>query len=109
MAVNSNLTKILFKYSGYVSTPTLGATWKGKDFVIAMRFRLVQLIAVVFLFLDSTFFLVEMEKYENPSRKIIIFLVELIVSIVIFFWIRSMVSKKALNVSSPPGNRTQFL
>ena len=60
MAVNSNLTKILFKYSGYVTTPTLGATWKGKDFVIAMRFRLVQLIAVVFLFLDSTFFLVEM-------------------------------------------------
>jgi len=69
MAVNSNLTKILFKYSGYVSTPTLGATWKGKDFVIAMRFRLVQLIAVVFLFLDSTFFLVEMEKYENPSKN----------------------------------------
>jgi len=96
MAVNSNLTKILFKYSGYVSTSTLGATWQGKDFVIAMRFRLVQLIAVVFLFLDSTFFLVEMEKYENPSTKIIIFLVELIVSIVFFFGYEVWYQKKRL-------------
>lgn len=57
MAANSNLTKILFKYSGWNLNPTLATTWQGKDFVIAMRFRLVQLIAVVFLLLDSTFFL----------------------------------------------------
>ncbi|MEI6773006.1 MAG: hypothetical protein WCL90_15745, partial [Planctomycetota bacterium] len=96
MAVNSNLTKILLKYSGWTLNPTLATTWKGKDFVIAMRFRLVQLIAVVFLFLDSTFFLVEMEKYGNPSTKIIIFLVELIVSIVVFFGYELWYQKKRL-------------
>ncbi len=57
MAANSNLTKILFKYSGWNLNPTLATTWQGKDFVIAMRFRLVQLIAVVFLLSGFNFFL----------------------------------------------------
>ena len=96
MAVNSNFTKILFKYSGWATNPILAANWKGKDFVIEMRFRLVRLIAVVFLFLDSAFFFVEMKKYENPSTKIIIYLMELIASIVVFFGYEVWYQKKRL-------------
>ena len=85
MAANSNLTKILFKYSGWNLNPTLATTWQGKDFVIAMRFRLVQLIAVVFLLLDSTFFFLEMRKTENTNTNITTYLLELTTSIGVFF------------------------
>jgi len=84
MAANSNFTKILLKYSGWTLNPTLATTWQGKDFVIAMRFRLVQLIAVVFLFLDSAFFFMQIKDNENSFTKITIYLMELIASAVVF-------------------------
>lgn len=85
MAANSNFTKILLKYSGWSPNSTLATTWQGQiDFAIAMRFRLVQLIAVVFLFLDSAFFFMQIKDNENYFTKITIFLMELIASAVIF-------------------------
>jgi len=96
MAANSTFTKILLKYSGWTPNPSLATTWQGKDFVIAMRFRLVQLIAVVFLFLDSTFFYMQMKDNENPSGKITIYLIELIVSVVVFFGYELWYHKKRL-------------
>jgi adenylate cyclase len=96
MAVNSNFTKILFKYSGYNLKSTLATTWQGKDFVIAMRFRLVQLITVVFLFLDSAFFYMETKDNENSFTKIIIYMMELIASAVIFCGYELWYQKKRL-------------
>ncbi|NDE00024.1 adenylate/guanylate cyclase domain-containing protein, partial [bacterium] len=100
MAANSTFTKILLKYSGWTPNPSLATTWQGKDFVIAMRFRLVQLIAVVFLILDSTFFFMQMKDNENPSGKITIYLVELIVSVVVFFGYELWYHKKRLMYQS---------
>ena len=96
MAANSNFTKILFKYSGWNLNPTLATTWQGKDFVIAMRFRLVQLIAVVFLFLDSAFFFMQIKDNENSYTKITIYLMELIASAVIFCGYELWYQKKRL-------------
>ena len=96
MAANSNLTKILFKYSGWNLNPTLATTWQGKDFVIAMRFRLVQLIAVVFLLLDSTFFFLEMRKTENTNTNITTYLLELTTSIGVFFGYEIWYQRKRL-------------
>ena len=96
MAANSNFTKILLKYSGWNLNPTLATTWQGKDFVIAMRFRLVQLIAVVFLFLDSTFFFMQIKDNENSFTKITIYLMELIASAVVFCGYELWYQKKRL-------------
>ena len=96
MAANSNLTKVLLKYSGWNLNPTLATTWQGKDFVIAMRFRLVQLIAVVFLFLDSTFFFMQIKDNENSFTKITIYLMELIASAVVFCGYELWYQKKRL-------------
>ena len=96
MAANSNLTKILFKYSGWNLNPTLATTWQGKDFVIAMRFRLVQLIAVIFLLLDSTFFFLEMRKTENTNTNITTYLLELTTSIGVFFGYEIWYQRKRL-------------
>ncbi|MCY2940357.1 MAG: adenylate/guanylate cyclase domain-containing protein [Planctomycetota bacterium] len=96
MAANSNLTKFLLKYSGWNLNPTLATTWQGKDFVIAMRFRLVQLIAVVFLFLDSTFFFMQIKDNENSFTKITIYLMELIASAVVFCGYELWYQKKRL-------------
>jgi len=96
MAANSNFTKILFKYSGWAANPTLGATWQGKDFVIAMRYRLVQLIAVVILILDSTFFFMQIKDNENSSTRTAIYLMELITSIVIFWGYELWYQKKRI-------------
>ena len=96
MAANSNFTKILLKYSGWNLNPTLATTWQGKDFVIAMRFRLVQLIAVVFLFLDSTFFFMQIKDNENSFTKITIYLVELIASALVFCGYELWYQKKRL-------------
>ena len=96
MAANSNLTKVLLKYSGWNLNPTLATTWQGKDFVIAMRFRLVQLIAVVFLFLDSTFFFMQIKDNENSFTKITIYLMELIASALIFCGYELWYQKKRL-------------
>lgn len=96
MAVNSNFTKILLKYSRYNLKSTLATTWQGKDFVIAMRFRLVQLITVVFLFLDSAFFYMEIKDNENSFTKITIYMMELIASAVIFCGYELWYQKKRL-------------
>ncbi|MBJ7344120.1 MAG: adenylate/guanylate cyclase domain-containing protein [Gemmataceae bacterium] len=96
MAVNSNFTKILLKYSRYNLKSTLATTWQGKDFVIAMRFRLVQLIAVVFLFLDSAFFFMQIKDNENSYTKITIYMMELIASAVIFWGYELWYQKKRL-------------
>lgn len=96
MAANSNFTKILLKYSGWTLNPTLATTWQGEDFVIAMRFRLVQLIAVVFLFLDSAFFFMQIKDNENSYTKITIYMMELIASAVIFCGYELWYQKKRL-------------
>lgn len=96
MAANSNFTKILLKYSGWNLNPTFATTWKGKDYVIAMRFRLVQLIAVVFLFLDSTFFFMQIKDNENSYTKITIYLVEMIAIALIFCGYELWYQKKRL-------------
>ncbi len=96
MAANSNFTKILLKYSGQNPNSSLATTWQGKDLVIEMRFRLVQLIAVVFLFLDAIFFFLEMRKTENSNTKITTYLLELTTSIVVFFGYEIWYQKKRL-------------
>ena len=96
MAANSNFTKILLKYSGWNLNPKLATTWQGKDFVIAMRFRLVQLIAIVFLLLDSTFFFMQIKDNENSYTKITIYLMELIASALIFCGYELWYQKKRL-------------
>jgi len=96
MAVNSNFTKILLKYTRWPPNPTLATTWQERDFVVAMRFRLVQLIAVVILILDSTFFFMEIKDNENPSVKITIYLMELITCVVVFWGYELWYQKKRL-------------
>jgi len=85
MAVNSNFTKILLKFTRWPPNPNFVTTWQERDFVVAMRFRLVQLIAVVFLFLDSAFFFMQIKDNENSYTKITIYMMELIASAVIFW------------------------
>ncbi|RLS23873.1 MAG: adenylate/guanylate cyclase domain-containing protein [Planctomycetota bacterium] len=96
MAANSNFTKLLLKYSGQSPNSSLATTWQGKDLVIQMRFRLVQLIAVVFLFLDTIFFFLEMRKTENTNTKITTYLLELTTSFVVFFGYEIWYQKKRL-------------
>jgi adenylate cyclase len=96
MAANSNFTKLLLKYSGQSPNSSLATTWQGKDLVIQMRFRLVQLIAVVFLFLDAIFFFLEMRKTENTNTKITTYLLELTTSFVVFFGYEIWYQKKRL-------------
>lgn len=96
MAKNSNFTKLLLKVSGKSPNSSLATTWEGKDFVIAMRFRLVQLIAVVFLLLDATFFFLEMKKVESTNTTITTYLLELTTSSVIFFGYEIWYQKKRL-------------
>ncbi|MBJ7306169.1 MAG: adenylate/guanylate cyclase domain-containing protein, partial [Gemmataceae bacterium] len=96
MAANSSFTKILLKYSGWTLNPTLATTWQERDFVVAMRFRLVQLIAVVFLFLDSAFFFMQIKDNENSYTKITIYMMELIASAVIFWGYELWYQKKRL-------------
>jgi len=96
MTGNSTFTKILLKYSGWTPNSSLATTWQGKDFVIAMRFRLVQLIAVVFLILDAIFFFVEMKGTNNSSANITIYLLELTLSIMFFFGYEVWYQKKRL-------------
>lgn len=96
MAANSNFTKLLLKYSGQSPNSSLATTWQGKDLVIQMRFRLVQLIAIVFLFLDAIFFFLEMKKTENTNTKITTYLLELTTSIVVFFGYEIWYQKKRL-------------
>lgn len=96
MAANSNFTKLLLKYSGQSPNSSLATTWQGKDLVIQMRFRLVQLIAVVFLFLDAIFFFLEMRKTESTNTKIATYLLELTTSIGIFFGYEIWYQRKRL-------------
>lgn len=96
MAANSNFTKLLLKYSGQSPNSSLATTWQGKDLVIQMRFRLVQLIAVVFLFLDAIFFFLEMRKTESTNTKITTYLLELTTSIGIFFGYEIWYQRKRL-------------
>jgi len=96
IASNSNFTKILLKYSGWAQNPNFATTWQEKEFVIAMRFRLVQLIAVVILILDSTFFFMEIKDNENFSTRSAMYLMELIISIVVFWGYESWYQKKRL-------------
>ncbi len=96
MAANSNFTKLLLKYSGQSPNSSLATTWQGKDLVIQMRFRLVQLIAVVFLFLDTIFFFLEMRKTESTNTKITTYLLELTTSFVVFFGYEIWYQKKRL-------------
>ncbi len=96
MAANSNFTKLLLKYSGQSPNSSLATTWQGKDLVIQMRFRLVQLIAVVFLFLDTIFFFLEMRKTENTNTNITTYLLELTTSIGVFFGYEIWYQRKRL-------------
>jgi len=72
---------MLFKYSGWDPNQTV----EGDSFFIAMRFQLALLVAVVYLFLDSTFFLMQMKDNGNSSFLITIRVLELIAGIVLFF------------------------
>ncbi len=78
---NSSFTKLLFKYSGWDPNQIV----EGDGFFIAMRFQLALLVAVVYLFLDSTFFLMQMKDNENSSFLITTHVLELIVGTVLFF------------------------
>jgi len=78
---NSSFTRMLFKYSGWDPNQTV----EGDSFFIAMRFQLALLVAVVYLFLDSTFFLMQMKDNGNSSFLITIRVLELIAGIVLFF------------------------
>ena len=57
---------------------------------------MVQLIAVVFLFLDSAFFFMQIKDNENSYTKITIYLMELIASAVIFCGYELWYQKKRL-------------
>lgn len=90
---DSNFTRLILNYSGWKSSTSFAATWKGKDLAIHMRFRLVQMIALIAVALHSTFFFMHLKDYENHSEKLMICLLELIATVIILMFYENWYQK----------------